>query len=301
MQVYLAYGLVVLIWSTTPLAIQWSSDSVSFLTAVAARMSLASALALILVALMRRSLFVQPGVWKVYAAASFGIFPNMLVVYWSAQFIPSGLIAVIFALSPFVTGMMSWLILRENPFNRRRLLALLVALTGLVIIFWDQLQIDARSAFGIGGILLSCGLFSLSSVSLKRLDRGTGPLEQTAGALLFALPGLLLCWWWFDGARPEAVSSKTLAGILYLATFGSLLGFTLFYYVLKKLTPSAVSLITLMTPVLALLIGAFLAQEAVSGSLALGAALVLLALLGYLDLGLERRLLRWVGAAGDST
>lgn len=301
MQVYLAYGLVVLIWSTTPLAIQWSSDSVSFLAAAASRMALASALILILVALLRRSLFSQPAVWKVYLAASFGIFPNMLVVYWSAQFIPSGLIAVIFALSPFVTGLLSWLILGENPFNWRRVLALLVAVAGLLVIFWDQLQIDARSAYGIGGILLSCGLFSLSSVSLKRLDRGTGPLEQTAGALLFALPGLVLCWWWFDGLWPESVSSKTLAGVLYLAIFGSLLGFTLFYYVLKKLTPSAVSLITLMTPVLALFIGALVAGERISGALVLGAGLVLAALLGYLDLGLERGLRIGPAKAGDST
>ncbi len=199
MQVYLAYGLVVLIWSTTPLAIQWSNDSVSFITAVLMRMGVAAALAVVVVALLRRRLFARPGVWKAYLAASFGIFPNMLVVYWSAQFIPSGLIAVIFALSPFVTGMLSWLILRENPFSLRRIIALLVALTGLCIIFWDQLHIDARSALGIGGILLSCGLFSLSSVSLKRLDQGAGPLEQTAGALLFALPGLVLCWWRWSG------------------------------------------------------------------------------------------------------
>lgn len=288
MQVYLAYGLVVLIWSTTPLAIQWSNDSVSFITAVVMRMSLAAALAMVVVALLRRRLFAQTGVWKVYLAASFGIFPNMLVVYWSAQFIPSGLIAVIFALSPFVTGLLSWLILRENPFSPRRVAALLVALAGLCIIFWDQLHIDARSALGIGGILLSCGMFSFSSVSLKRLDKGTGPLEQTAGALLFALPGLLLCWWLFDGQVPVELSSKSLTGLVYLATLGSLLGFTLFYFVLQSLTPSAVSLITLMTPVLALLLGTLVAGERVSLSLLGGAALVLLALLVYLDLGLER-------------
>lgn len=292
MPVYLAYALVVLIWSTTPLAIQWSNDSVSFLTAVVLRMALAAALALVIVALLRRRLFDRPGAWKAYLAASFGIFPNMLVVYWSAQFIPSGLIAVIFALSPFVTGGLSWLILKENPFNPRRVLALLVALAGLCVIFWDQIRIDERSAFGIGGLLLSCAMFSLSSVSLKKLDCGTGPLEQTTGALLFALPGLLLSWWWVEGAFPQTLSPKSLTGLLYLAVLGSLLGFTLFYFVLQRLTPSAVSLITLMTPVLALFIGAVVADERLSLSLLMGAAMVLFALLGYLDLGLYSALRR---------
>ncbi|WP_051235445.1 DMT family transporter [Marinimicrobium agarilyticum] len=292
MPVYVAYALVVIIWSTTPLAIQWSNDSVSFVTAVVMRMTLAAALALVAVLLLRRRLFTDANAWKAYLAASFGIFPNMLVVYWSAQFIPSGLIAVIFALSPFVTGGLSWLILKENPFSRRRILALVVALAGLCVIFWDQIQIDERSVFGIGGILLSCGLFSLSSVSLKRLQCSTGPLEQTAGALLFALPGLLLCWWLVEGTLPlpQTLSPKSLTGLLYLAVLGSLAGFTLFYFVLQRMTPSAVSLITLMTPVLALMIGSLVADEHLSPSLLIGAGMVLLALLAYLDLGVEAAL-----------
>lgn len=301
MPVYLAYALVVLIWSTTPLAIQWSNDSVSFVTAVMLRMTLAAVLALVTVALLQRRLFTYPHAWKAYLAASFGIFPNMLVVYWSAQFIPSGLIAVIFALSPFVTGGLSWLILKENPFNPRRVLALLVALAGLCVIFWDQIRIDERSAFGIGGILLSCGMFSLSSVSLKKLECGTGPLEQTAGALLFALPGLLLCWWLVEGTLPQTLSPKSLTGLLYLAVLGSLLGFTLFYFVLQRMTPSAVSLITLMTPVLALIIGSLVAEERLSLSLLVGAAMVLLALLGYLDLGLDSALRRQLAKRKQAT
>lgn len=301
MPVYFAYALVVLIWSTTPLAIQWSNDSVSFVTAVALRMTLAAVLALVTVTLLRRRLFTDPNAWKAYLAASFGIFPNMLVVYWSAQFIPSGLIAVIFALSPFVTGGLSWLILKENPFNPRRILALVVALAGLCVIFWDQLQIDERSVFGIGGILLSCGLFSLSSVSLKRLQCSTGPLEQTAGALLFALPGLLLCWWLVEGTVPQTLSPKSLTGLLYLAVLGSLAGFTLFYFVLQRMTPSAVSLITLMTPVLALIIGSLVADERLSPSLLVGAGMVLLALLAYLDLGVELALRQRLGKRKQTT
>lgn len=284
LQVYCAYALVVLIWSTTPLAIQWSGDSVSFMAAVALRMSTALGLALIILALLRRSLFDKPGVWKVYFAASLGIFPNMPLVYWSAQFIPSGLVAVIFALSPFVTGGLSLLILRQNPFDRYKVLALCVALSGLVIIFWDQLRIDTRAGYGIGGLLMSCLLFGVSSVWLKRLNEGADAFNQTAGALLFSLPGLLLCWWLMDAELPALVSGKSLAAIAYLATLGSLLGFTLFYFVLTQLSPSAVSLITLITPLLALLLGALAAGERLSGSLLLGAALVVGALLFYLDL-----------------
>lgn len=283
MAVLFAYILVVLIWATTPLAIQWSSGSVHFAAAVILRMGLALALALAINTLMRRSLFAHAGAWKVYLAASLGIFPNMPLVYWSAQYIPSGLVAVIFAMSPFVTGVMTLLILRENPFNRRRLLALCIAFGGLLIIFHHQWRMDLYAAYGIAGILGSTLLFSLSSVWLKSLNTSVPAFDQATGSLLFAMPGLVLAWWILDGSIPTGISDKSATAIVYLAVMGSLLGFTLFFFVLKKLSPSAVSLVTLITPVLALIIGVSVAGEQLTLSTLVGAALVLLALLFYID------------------
>src|SRR5690606_27097553 len=128
---------------TTPLAIQFSNQGVSFIAACALRMSLALLVALFINTLLRRQVFDRPGVWKIYLVASIGIFPNMPVVYWSAQMIPSGLIAMIFSLSPFVTGLLSWWLLGDNPFNRYRLLALFLAMVGLAVIFRQQLQLDS--------------------------------------------------------------------------------------------------------------------------------------------------------------
>lgn len=283
MAVLIAYLFVVLIWATTPLAIQWSSGSVSFASAVVLRMGLALMLALVCNLLLRRSLFARPGAWKVYLAASLGIFPSMPLVYWSAQFIPSGAVAVIFAMSPFVTGLMTLLILRENPFNRRRLFALLLAFSGLLVIFQHQLQLDIQAAYGVVGILGSSVLFSVSSVWLKSLSTTVPAFDQASGALLFAMPGLVLVWWVVDGSLPVGISDKSAGAIVYLAVMGSLIGFTLFFYVLQKLSPSAVSLITLVTPVLALVLGVVVAGEQISVSMIVGAGLVILALLFYVD------------------
>ena len=287
MAVFLAYVLVVLIWATTPLAIQWSSDSISFIAAALARMMIAVAFALPIVFALRRQLF-PPGAWKVYLAGSIGIFPNMPVVYWAAQFIPSGLVAVIFAMSPFVTGVLSLLILRENPFTLRRVMALVVALSGLLVIFYGQLRIDRDGIYGIGGILLSCLLFSFSSVWMKRLNENTEAFAQMTGSLLFSLPGLMLTWWWLDGQLPHDFSHKTIWAVAYLAIFGSLLGYTLFFFILKRLSASVVSLVTLMTPLLALVLGVWVADERFTLQLPIGVGMVILALVFYVDLGLTR-------------
>jgi drug/metabolite transporter (DMT)-like permease len=287
MAVLLAYFSVVLIWATTPLTIQWSSDSLSFIAAVLLRMSVALLIGLVINLLLGRKLFAKAGVWQVYAAGAIGIFPNMPVVYWSAQFIPSGLVAVVFAMSPFVMGLMTLILLKHNPFTMRRVCALLLALIGLIVIFYHQLQFGLHAVYGVAGILLSCFLFSFSSVLVKKLDVKVDSFNQALGTLLFALPGLLLLWWCMDGHIPLTISTRSLLAVGYLSIFGSLLGAALFFYVLANMSPTAVSLITFMTPVLALLLGASVGHESLSIQLWFGAGLVVVALLLYLDLSAE--------------
>lgn len=286
MAVLFAYVFVVLIWATTPLAIQWSSDSLSFIAAAVARMSIALAIALLVHALLRKSLATYWQHRHIYFAASIGIFPNMPVVYWGVQFIPSGLVAVIFAMSPFVTGLMTLWLLKQNPFTFRKLVALVLALAGLVVIFYHQLQFNTRSVYGIASILLSCVLFSFSSVWVKKLTQeetvSLDAFHQACGALLFSLPGLVLSWWLMDGVLPQQLSVKSGVSIIYLSIMGSLVGAALFFFILQRLSATAVSLITLITPVLAIIIGKQLANEALSPQTLFGVTIVLLALLLYL-------------------
>lgn len=309
MATFFAYAMLVLIWATTPLAIQWSSHNQSVMWAVFSRTLLALMVALLVLALLRRRVFLPAATGlslrqqlAIYAAASLGIFPNMPLVYWSAQFIPSGLIAVILALSPFATGVWSLLLLRENPFTRRRTLALLLALVGLLVIVWQQLQLQRASVYGVGGMVLSCLLFSGSSVLVKKLGAARagvpntapqmpGALQQTTGALLIALPGVWLCYALADGIHWPVFAAidmdRAFVAVLYLALVGSLLGGALFFFILQRLSASVVSLITLITPVLAVVIGRWLAQEVLMPATWLGIAGVLCALLLYGNWGLR--------------
>lgn len=292
MAVLFAYFSVVLIWATTPLTIQWSSDSLSFMAAVLARMSLALSLALTIHSLLRQSLATYVMHRKIYFAASLGIFPNMPVVYWAAQYIPSGLVAVIFALSPFVTGFMTILLMKQNPFTLKRVLSLMLAVVGLIIIFYHQMKFNVGSFYGITGILLSCFLFSFSSVSVKKFTAeagvNLGAFNQATGALLFSLPGLLMTWWWLDGVWPQSISIKSISSVVYLAIMGSLVGAGLFFYVLQRLSATVVSLITLMTPVLAIILGKLAAAEDLSAQTLFGVGLVLVALLLYMPWNMEK-------------
>lgn len=289
MRVAAAYIGVVAIWSTTPLAIQWSNSSLPFITAITLRMVLAFALCLVVLAVLRKPLISQRSDWKAFAVGGLGLFPNMLVVYWSAQHIPSGLMAVMLGITPFFVGVFSRLFLKENVFTLARLLALAVALAGLALIHSEQLLVGRSAVLGMLGMLCSSVMFALSSVWLKAVGGGVDPIRQGAGVLFAAAPCFAVVWLLSGAPLPVELDGKSIAGVAYLVVAGSVLGGTLFFYVLRHCAVDKVSLITLITPVIALAIGQLVADESISWRSACGAALVVSALAVYQGVG--RRML----------
>lgn len=285
MRLVLAYVGVIAIWSSTPLAIVFSSQNFSFWAAGAFRMLIGLLVLLLIVKLRSQPLFPSRRVLCSYLWGAAGLLPNTLLVYWSAQFIPSGLIAVIFSLSPFFIGLLSVYLLKEQRLGWRRGLALLVAATGMAIIYLDQLQIDGDAALGVIGILGSVLFWGGSSVGLKRLSVQVDPICQTAGSLMFTVPGLILCWWVFDGAWPQEIELKSTLAVLYLAIFGSVVGFSLYFFVLSQMSAVNVSMITLIVPIIALTLGVIFADEDLTLRLLAGVSIVLFSLFLYLDIG----------------
>lgn len=280
MQVPGAYILVVLIWSTTPLAIHWSNSSLSFVAAISARMVIAAVCCFALLKILRQPLVTHRRDWLVYIASALGLFPNMLLVYWAAQSIPSGLMSVIMGIYPFFVGIFSVLILKENPFSPRRVLALLLAMLGLWVVHRDQLSTGVDAFWGISAMVLACVIWAFSSVMVKKLGAAIGPLQMGTGSLIVSAPFFLVCWIWLDGEIPLAIDRTSLIGVIYLVLAGSMLGHTLWFFVLRACSVTSVSLITLITPVMALTWGA-LAGEKFSPLALLGAALIVTALALY--------------------
>ncbi|MEQ9209685.1 MAG: hypothetical protein RLN96_07575, partial [Pseudomonadales bacterium] len=101
MSVPMNYLLVLAVWSTTPLAIVWSSESFDPMAAGGLRLLIA-----LLVILSLRSLMSAPVLdfkrhWKAYGASAIGLYPGLALVYWAAPLMPSSLISVTFGLAPF--------------------------------------------------------------------------------------------------------------------------------------------------------------------------------------------------------
>lgn len=281
MSVPAAYLGIILIWATTPLAIKWSGEDGNFLLGVALRMLLGYLVCLVVLRLGRIEFPWHQQARNSYLAAGLGMFGAMLSVYWGAQYIPSGLVSVIFGLSPILIGVFAAYWLGENSFSAGRLFGILLAIVGLAEIFMPRGSATEVAPEGVIAVFMAVTMQSLSAVWVKRIGGELHPVAINSGALTISVPLYWLVWLVFDGTSPQQLSERTLGAIVYLALFGTALGFNLYFYVMKRVSAAVLSLVTLITPVLALFLGQGLNGEVITPQVWIGTAAILLGLFSY--------------------
>jgi drug/metabolite transporter (DMT)-like permease len=285
MPIPLAYMSVILLWATTPLAIKWSDQGSGFLFAVTGRMAIGLVCILLMLGLSGQRLVWHRKALQTYLAVAVQIFGSMLVVYWAAQFIPSGWISVIFGLLPLMTALLSAIWLGERSLTPSKLLAYVLGVGGLWTLFGSAMQLGHDAVLGIIGVLVSTFLQAVSSVWVKRIDAKIPALSQVTGGLLLSLPLYLITWALFDGHWPTEISIISLASIIYLGMIATTFGFVLYYYLLIHQSATKVALVTLISPILALLLGHTVNHEPLTMKVVTGTLLILGALMVHAFFG----------------
>ena len=272
MPTIVAYWLVVLIWSTTPLAIKWGAMDTGFSFAAGSRMLIAVVSSVVVLRLFSIKFPVHKRAIQSYLCAGLGLFGAMYCVYWAALTVDSGLMSVVFGLSPFVTSVLAIFLLKSTGFSCARLIGTVLGVSGLSLVFLsDGFSLDSDMLVGLLALLLGVLVHAGSLVGLKRLSDQSHPLATTAGALTVATPLFILAWALQGAPFPDAMSARAVGSIVYLGTFGSVLGFALYYLILRKMEPSSVAMITVVTPLIALCIGQWLNDEHMPGMVWIGA------------------------------
>ena len=294
MPIIAAYLTVIFIWSTTPLGIQWSGAEVGYQFGVALRMLIGLICLLLVVRVFRLPLPWDRKNRLVYLAGGIPLFLAMSTVYWSAQYIPSGWISVIFGLTPFFTSLFALLLLSQKAFSPAKSFGMLLGLCGLLVVFSKSLQMSGGAWIGVIGTCFASMVHSLSAVLLKKIGPSIPAVSVTTGSLIIATPLFVLNSLLYG--LPQEIPLKPLAAIVYLAIMGTAIGFPLYYYCLNKLHAERVALITLITPITALMLGNWLNGELVDAQVWSGTFLVLCGLSIYeygKYLPFKKRWIRW--------
>ena len=278
----LAFLVVLIIWSTTPLAIQWSSVGAP-MTSALLRMSIGMLFTLAILTVIGEPLPRGPAERRVYAFSGTVIYVNMSLFYLAAQLIPSGWIAVLFGLSPLLTGLFASFVEPESRLTPSKVFGLLLGVTGLYLVFAAGSNLQEASVKGVVLTLTATLVAASSSVITRQLVK---PLDIsgrqiTTGSLMVAVPLFVVTVLIVEPALNFRLSNRALAATLYLGFIGTGVGFTLYYFLLKRVSASRISLVTLITPITGLSIGSWFNGEPLVGEVWVGAALVCTGLLIY--------------------
>ena len=147
---------------------------------------------------------------------------------------------------------------------------------GLFIIFKDKINVDDSTLLAMAGILFAVAWQAFGTVWFKAVKTvETSALSTTVGGVCVATPLFLLTWLTFDRQIPSELAMHTASSIAYLGIIGSVFGMMLFYYALKKIDAAKISLITLITPIIALILGAWANGEQINQSIVIGTVMIL--------------------------
>ena len=277
-----AYLTVVLVWATTPLAIKWSAEAGAPVGGVTLRMLIAVAVGMLLLWALGGRISWQRRALLSYLAAVPGVFGAMALTYRASMSMPSGLISVMFGLAPLLSGLLMQVLPGSVRLSGWHWAGCLLGLAGLGVVFLDALAPGQLDPLALLMVFIAVCLFSGGAIAIQRVAAGLAPLNQTLGSLILSLPCFGLLWLFSGESLHVPLTERGFWSVIYLALFGSLLGFLSYFRILSRLPAATVALITLITPVLALAIGMLFNNERPGLEMLAGAALIVLALALYL-------------------
>lgn len=274
--IFALYATICLIWGSTWLAIKLGLEGVPPLLGAGLRFAMASSIFCVLIVskgvsmrLQRKSFQVIVVVGSLNFELSYGL------VYFSEQYVSSGLASVLFSTYPFFVVLLAHCVYGLEDLNWRKVAGIVVGFFGVVIIYADEMHASANSLRGILALFAATVASSISLVHLKKHGREVNILVLNFYSMLLGAGLLFLAAVVLERQYTPEWTYKNIAALLDLALFGSVVAFTIYFYLLKQLTASQMSYVTLIYPVLALLLGSWLLHERFSDRILFGASLVL--------------------------
>ena len=281
-QILAAFASIYLIWGSTYLAIRYAVETIPPFIMGGVRFVVSG---ILLYAWARSRGAPRPTQlhWRnaVIAGGLLLLGGNGAVV-WAEQFVPSGLTALLVSILPFWLVIIEWV----RPPRRRPhgavLVGLIIGFIGIVVLVGPGNLGGHGDVRPIGAVVLILGSLSWAIGSFFSRDADlpesgllTTGMEMLGGGALMLIAGTL------SGELKQFdirhVSAPSAIGLAYLITFGSLLGFTSYIWLLDKVSPARLGTYAYVNPVVAVVLGWAIASERLSLRTAVAAAIVICA------------------------
>jgi drug/metabolite transporter (DMT)-like permease len=272
-------GVLSLIWGSTWLVIKVGLQDVPPFLGAGLRFAVA---AVVMLAMVRRYGAKEGGdvppawLWLTTGtiqAMSYGF------VYTASETLPSGLTALLWSSFPLVFAVMAHLFLHNDRLRSGQWVGMVVGLLGVFVLMRVELPEVATQAELIRAsliLLMSPLVVSISTILVKRHGSNCNSMILTRNGILVGGTWLLLLACLTGESQRAVLGTRAVLTILYLGIVGTAASFTIYYWLLRYERATRLSVISYISPVIALFLGALILGETITGRSLLGAAIVLL-------------------------
>lgn len=202
---------------------------------------------------------------------------NYGLVFWAEQYISSGLAALLQATMPAFGLVLAHIYLPSERITWIKIVGVVLGVCGVGVVFSNQLAISGRQALaGCVAMVLSAFFASYSNVLVKTYANHMNPAIIAAVQMLFGLVPLLLIGLAMEG-NPLRFRWTTIGvvSILYLAVVGTVVAFLLYYWLMQNMDVTKSMLISLVTPVVAVILGMLVLDEEMSWRTLVGGVMII--------------------------
>lgn len=195
------------------------------------------------------------------------------------QNLSSSLTSLISALSPVMIFIVS-LVVGLQRFSFKALLGILLGFSGVAFIFWDGLEdlLEPQYLQGIIILFLAILSWAIGTVYAKKTISNTGQNLLLNLFYQFAVAGIIQLLFAFVFSESIAVqnwSFKSIIAVIYLALFGSVTTFFAYHYILQKLLPTQVSMLSYINTIIAITLGWLILDEEISAKFIVATILII--------------------------
>jgi drug/metabolite transporter (DMT)-like permease len=208
---------------------------------------------------------------------------NYALVFWGAQFVPSGLVAILLASTPVIALAFGWLLGSERV-TLRKTAALIAGIAGVIVIFGAEATASNAAALaGAAAVFAASVCVAFSYVWIKTRGHHVPPsavatVQSLAGLILLAPLALVV-----EGApAPASWSTASWLALLYLALAASVVAFWLNYWLLTRMDTSAMLLMGVADVPIAVALGAIVFGERLPPGTVVGAICILVGVISAL-------------------
>jgi len=277
-KIYIAYALLSVIWGTTWYALKVSlNEGMVPSYAVGIRFLFGGLIFWIIMLIRREKLPLNKRAISIYL--QFGLFNfgiSYVLTYWGTQYVYSNLASILWASFPIITSVMAHFYLPSERLNKRKSISLLLGIIGTVLIISQSENLGGNNVgIGVIVILLAVLVASWPNAYLKKYKNEVNTFQlnamsQSLGGIflftfaIFTEPGQAMIW-----------TKTNLFATAYLIVFGSVITFSLYYWLFSYLSLSQITYVAFFPPILAIIIGWIFLGEQLSFLILLGASLII--------------------------